>query len=47
MVAEIGDTTGDTGAGAGDMVPETQRDSTTGTALDLVVDEVVTLMEET
>ena len=47
MVAEIGDPTGDTGTGAGHTVPETQRDRTTGTAPNLVVDEVVNLVEET
>ena len=46
-VAEIGDTTGDTGTGAGDTVKETQRDSTMRTAQYLVADEVVTLVEET
>ena len=44
MLAEIGDPTGDTGTGAGEMVPETWRDRTTGTARDLVVEEVVTLV---
>ena len=47
MVADIGDPMGDTGTGAGDMVPETHRDSTKGTAQDLVANEVVTLVEET
>ena len=47
MVAEIRDLTGYTGTGAGDTVPETQRDSTTDTAQYLVADKVVTLVEET
>ena len=44
-MAEIRDPTGDTRTGAGDMVQETQRESTTGTARYLVADEVVTLVE--
>ena len=44
MVEDIGDPVGDTGTEAGDTVSETQRDSTTGTARDLVADEVVTLV---
>ena len=44
---EIRDPTGDTGTGMGDTVKGTQRDSTTGTAQNLAVDEVVTLVEET
>ena len=46
MVAEIRDPTGGTEKGAGETVPETQRDRTTGTAQDLVEDKVVTLVEE-
>ena len=46
MVAEIRALTGDTGKGAGEMVPETWRDRTTGTAQDSVADEVVTLVRE-
>ena len=46
MVAEIKDPTGDTGKEAGGKVPETRRDRTTGTARDLVADEVVTLVVE-
>ena len=45
-MAEIGDPTGGTGKGAGETVPETQRDRTTGTARDLLADEVVTLVGE-
>ena len=44
MVAEIRDPTGDTGKGAGETVPETRRERTTGTAQDLVADEVVILV---
>ena len=44
MVADIGDPTGDNGKGAGETVPETRRDRTTGTAQDLAADEVVTLV---
>ena len=47
MVAEIRDPTRDTGIGAGDTVPETQRDKTMGTAQYLVADKVVTLVKET
>ena len=46
MVTDIGDTTGDTGTRAGETVQETQGGRTTGTAQDLVADEVVTLVEE-
>ena len=46
MVAEIRDPTGDTGKGAGEMVPETQRDRTMGTAQDSVADAVVTVVGE-
>ena len=44
MVAEIRDLTEDTGKGGGRELPETCRDTTTGTAQDLVVEEAVTLM---
>ena len=47
MLADIGDPTGETETGAGDTVPETQRDRTTGTAQDLVAYDVFTLVEET
>ena len=47
MLAEIRDPMGDTGTGVGGTVPETQRDITTGIVQYLVVDEVVTLVEET
>ena len=46
MVAETKDPTGNNGKGAGETVPETRRDRTTGTAHDLVVDKVVTLVGE-
>ena len=46
MVADIGDPTGGTGTGAGNRVPEPQRDRTTGTARDSVTGEVVTLVGE-
>ena len=46
MVEEIRDTTRDTGKGAGETVPETWRDRTTGTAQYLVADDVVTLVGE-
>ena len=46
MVTDTGDTTGDTGTRAGETVQETQGGRTTGTARDLVADEVVTLVEE-
>ena len=46
MVAEIGDPTGETGKGAGETAPETQRDRTTGTTRYLVADEVVNLVRE-
>ena len=46
MVEDIGYPTGDTGKGAGWKVTETQRDRTTGTAQDLVADELVTLVGE-
>ena len=46
MVAEIRDPTGDTGTGAGDTVPETQRYSTMGTAQYSVANKVVPLVEE-
>ena len=46
MVAEIRDPTGNTGKGAGETVSETWRDRTMGTAQDLVVEKVVTLVGE-
>ena len=46
MVGKIEDPTRDTGTGAGDTVPETQRDRTMGTARYSVADEMVTLVEK-
>ena len=46
MVKEIRYPTGDTGKGAGETVPETWRDRTTGTARDSVAYEVVTMVRE-
>ena len=46
VVTDIGDPTGDTGKGAGETVPETWRDRTTGTARDSVAYEVVTMVRE-
>ena len=46
-MTDISDHMEDTGIGAGEMVKETQRDSTLRTARDLGADEVVTLVEET
>ena len=44
MVAEIKNPMGETGKGAGEAVPETSRDRTTGTAQDLVADEALILV---
>ena len=46
MVAEIGDTTEDTGTGAGDTLTETQMDRRNVTTRDSVADEVVNLVGE-
>ena len=46
MAEEIGVPTGDTGKGAGETIEETQRGRTTGTAWDLMANEVVTLVGE-
>ena len=46
IVAEIVDSTRDTGTEAGETVLETWRDKIKGPVQDLVVDEVVTLVEE-
>ena len=45
-MAEIVDSTRDTGTEAGETVLETWRDKIKGLVRDLVVDEVVTLVEE-
>ena len=44
MVEESGDPMGDTGKGAGETVPETRRDRTTGTAQDSVAGVAVILV---